>query len=787
MLALMLGGLLFLAYLLTFSGAPKTDDERFIIDTVDSMALRGNLLLNETGYLSRVRTTDVEPAQPALSVPLYWAAYHIPWMGNVHALFLFSPIVTVLTAFLLFYYALDLGYRERTAVVAVLLFGLSTIVWPYTQTYFREPLTMLSLFGAAFLWNHWRQAFIDKKRKHWITLGLAVIVTLLSLLSKEAVLIALPVLFLTAYPVARFDEKSRRQFTGILIGLGVIAILFIGALIILRTQFLAIVSRYRILTRFEAIIKHRSYILEGMAGFLISPGKAIWWYSPILLLALGAPAALPRSRWRESWLILGLVLLFAFTYAAVRGMVWFGGTGWGARYMVPLVPFLMVSVLPLLDRFLNGGLWWQKAILVVLALWGVVIQIGGLYVNLLDYDHFLEANTGQPVWIGQGIWNFRWSQAIGSLLYLPQARPDILWLIDRVNWQVITTLSVGLILLAVGLVWMIRSRTMSTLQCRLAFVGIPSLSLLAAVFVLWQAYDDPRFLASDETLKAIVAYLDEQTGPDDVVLVSSVKFVPYFMNYYKSDATWYSMPYAPGENYDQDDDPAVASDDIDVLVGEDVRDIVGMFRHGGTYYDSQIIWLVEDVTPWLDWAIRPVEWYLTLETHFVEATDVSNVGRVVKFLPLKSAAGKVPNRHEVEVLFGDSMLLAGFDLVTDRQVEDFETLHPGDMLGVSLSWYTEAPISEDYTVSVHLLGPDGQSILQQDRQPAAGFAPTSSWIVGDPYRDNYGFILPDDLPPGEYQIIVVVYLWPSLERLPVSGPEGEEWGDTLFLTTVTVE
>jgi hypothetical protein len=455
--------------------------------------------------------------------------------------------------------------------------------------------------------------------------------------------------------------------------------------------------------------------------------------------------------------------------------------------MVPLIPFLMVAVLPLLDRFLNGKSWWQKAVLAVLALWGVVIQIGGLYVNLLDYDHFLEASTGQPVWVGPGIWSFRWSQAIGSLLYLPQARPDILWLLEPVNWAVIATLLAGVILLAVGLARTLRSETISRPVRGLILAGAPLLSSLAAVFVLWQAYDDPRYAASDETLRAIVAYLDEHTSPDDVVLVAPVKFVPYFMNYYKSDAAWYSMPYAPGERYGHDAEPAVVSDSVDELVGADASLIVRMFREGGTYYENQVIWLVEDVTPWLDWAIRPVEWYLTEESYFVEAADISDVGRIVKYLPLHSPAKDAPNRFEVMAQFGEAMTLSGFDRVTDRQVDDFEVLHPGDMLGVSLSWYAESPLSEDYTVSVHLLGPDGMSMLQQDRQPVGGFAPTSAWEVGKPYRDNYGFILPPDLPPGEYQIIVVVYLWPSLERLPVTGPEGEQWGDTLFLTTVTVE
>src|SRR5690606_18360271 len=206
-LAAALSTLLFFVYLLTFSGQPLSNDERYIIDTVESLAVRGDLLLNQTSYLRPVQISDVEPGQPLLSIPLYWLAYHTPWVGNVHTLFLFSPIVTALTGALLFYTALDLGYRERTAIAAVLLFGLTTIVWPYTKTYFREPLTMLNLFAAAFLLNRWRIAFRAGTGRHWAYLAGGVVVTMLALLSKEAAIIALPALILLAYPGGALEGR----------------------------------------------------------------------------------------------------------------------------------------------------------------------------------------------------------------------------------------------------------------------------------------------------------------------------------------------------------------------------------------------------------------------------------------------------------------------------------------------------------------------------------------------------------------------------------------------------
>ena len=81
-LALAIGGLLFLAYFLTTSGAFTSDDGRIILDTTDSLVNHGNLRLNQTAHFTLLQTSSVEPAQPLLAAPLYWLATQIPWVGN---------------------------------------------------------------------------------------------------------------------------------------------------------------------------------------------------------------------------------------------------------------------------------------------------------------------------------------------------------------------------------------------------------------------------------------------------------------------------------------------------------------------------------------------------------------------------------------------------------------------------------------------------------------------------------------------------------------------------------
>jgi hypothetical protein len=115
-------------------------------------------------------------------------------------------------------------------------------------------------------------------------------------------------------------------------------------------------------------------------------------------------------------------------------------------------------------------------------------------------------------------------------------------------------------------------------------------------------------------------------------------------------------------------------------------------------------------------------------------------------------------------IFGGAVELVGYDL----QSPDSE-LHPGGDIAINLVWRAIAAVDSDYTVTVQLLGPDGQVYGQRDDSPLAGEAPTSTWSPGEVLDDVYRLTLAPDAPPGEYQLIVAMYLPETGERLPVHG------------------
>jgi hypothetical protein len=91
-----------------------------------------------------------------------------------------------------------------------------------------------------------------------------------------------------------------------------------------------------------------------------------------------------------------------------------------------------------------------------------------------------------------------------------------------------------------------------------------------------------------------------------------------------------------------------------------------------------------------------------------------------------------------------------------------------------------------YKVFVHVLGPNGLPVAQQDNEPVNGTYPTTRWQAAERISDPYAVRLPDDLPPGEYPVEVGLYRISDLSRLPVLDGDRSVVDDKVFLTPLTV-
>lgn len=101
----------------------------------------------------------------------------------------------------------------------------------------------------------------------------------------------------------------------------------------------------------------------------------------------------------------------------------------------------------------------------------------------------------------------------------------------------------------------------------------------------------------------------------------------------------------------------------------------------------------------------------------------------------------------------------------------------GQPVRVTLTWYVVQPLTNDYTVFVHLLDKDGHVRGQVDAPPVYGTRPTSTWNTGETIEDTYEVRLAPDAPPGDYRIEIGLYLPTTFQRLYVVNDDDEAISD----------
>ncbi|MCP4363061.1 MAG: DUF2723 domain-containing protein [Chloroflexi bacterium] len=105
------------------------------------------------------------------------------------------------------------------------------------------------------------------------------------------------------------------------------------------------------------------------------------------------------------------------------------------------------------------------------------------------------------------------------------------------------------------------------------------------------------------------------------------------------------------------------------------------------------------------------------------------------------------------------------------------TLQPGGQLPVTLNWLALADLAADYTLFLQVVDTHDRIVGQIDSWPVQGTYPTSNWQPGKTISDPYTIQLSQELPPGEYRLLVGWYLLADGRRLPVLNDNGASIDD----------
>lgn len=295
-----------------------------------------------------------------------------------------SALETALGGVALYWVVRLLSYRRWIAFVTGALLGVTTLVWHYARTFLSEPLVMLCLtvaLGATLAYN-------KEKRLGWavligFSLGLAVA-------TRTFNLAIVP--FFVLYLLLDWWSSGPKLKPGIKL------------LVTWSAPFaawLALVLWWnwaRFGTPFETgyggeLQSFDTPLLKGFYGQLFSPGKSLFLYNPVLVLAVAGLPFVWRSRLKREITLLALLVSLVYVLLYSMWHDWQGGGVWGPRFLVPLLPLLLLPVAGLIEGLAES--WQGKRpgvagyCLTVLALLTVglsfLVQLLGIVINYQIY------------------------------------------------------------------------------------------------------------------------------------------------------------------------------------------------------------------------------------------------------------------------------------------------------------------------------------------------------------------------------------------------------------------
>lgn len=314
----------------------------------------------------------------AIAVPFYHLGLLLHTSPIVTIGLLVNSLFNSLTAVVLFCTLVEVYWSRKIAFLLSLIFSVCSFIWPYNSTLWVQPLQALTLASAAYFIikiRHYDKTFLchytvlgsNRKRFHFG--ALAGFFLGLSVFAHPTSLIFIPGFLIYAFFCG--VRRDIKNFLLLVTTLGIM-VLLVG---------LVNYARFGTLTEFgygyySSLATHDGW--RGLLGLLISPGAGLIFYFPLaILLPLGAKYMYKENK--------GLLFLCAYIIIAnwiyvgtlsfgSEPIAWSGGVAWGPRYLIPILPFVIIILGSIFLRLNKKRPFLQTAV--------VALCVAGFYVNL---------------------------------------------------------------------------------------------------------------------------------------------------------------------------------------------------------------------------------------------------------------------------------------------------------------------------------------------------------------------------------------------------------------------
>ncbi|HJP18277.1 MAG TPA: phospholipid carrier-dependent glycosyltransferase [Nitrospinota bacterium] len=361
-----------------------------------------------------------------------------------NTLLVYSPANLIAAALngLFFLTCLRLGYRMSSSFLLTMVLGITTMIWPYSQTMFADP-TLGFLWFLAF---YAVLSYKSTRKKIWLTIAGTAIG--FSFLTKVVALYTLPLFLLYLFYQIKYESLAHTKkefYKSVLFRLfWFIAPVIASGIILLWFNYIRFEKLFAFGYLYETAANdirddHFGFntpFLVGLYGLLFSTGKGFFFYNPSAILSLFGLKTFRQHFKAEALLILGIICGSILVYSS--WWAWHGDFSWGPRFLTGLSPFFIL----LSGKWMEGVFlcwkkceyrhWLKRGFIFLLLTVSFGVQIAGLSIKSNDYI-LTAASVG---FFKEKLFNPNWPirDELLHLHFVPEFSPLVghLWLMRSI-------------------------------------------------------------------------------------------------------------------------------------------------------------------------------------------------------------------------------------------------------------------------------------------------------------------------------------------------------------------
>ena len=362
-------------------------------------------------------------------------SHYVFWRNSINPNFVFlelfyAPFFLALSVGIFFLICLEHKFTRQNSIILSFLLAFSTIIWAYSNTSLNSvPACFFLLFGYLFFKKFYRLNQYKFLILSSLSLGFSF------LIRQDMIFFIVPMFF---FVIANILKRNSKIYSILIFSAPLIFSYFIHFL----SESLRFIQTGGVIdaagtksdvstvlsSNFSAFFLNSNvpHLLTASFGLLFAPGLGLLIFSPILLTVFFSFIDFFRKNKSECLLLLSF-FIFNIVYHADLNH-WHGFVAWSSRYLLLVVPFLLI---PLGASLEQRNKKFMLSIILILGAFGVFFNLS--YV-VQDVHWFVWSTPGSStglfglglpsygqfdIWINDVVyWTFQYSQLTQSILLM---------------------------------------------------------------------------------------------------------------------------------------------------------------------------------------------------------------------------------------------------------------------------------------------------------------------------------------------------------------------------------